>query len=134
MIEEITIEEFHRRMETQGVSSLDHFAFVCPICGTPQSMASLIRAGAPPEKVGKYIGFSCEGRFTDVGPWPGAKLMTAKAKARRLQRGCDFTLGGLFSLHKIEVITDKGLQPFFEIASSEVAKALEAAAPEPMGE
>lgn len=94
MVEQITVAQAHERMKAQGVSGREHVAFVCPICSTVQSMTSLLRTGAPAEKVENYLGFSCEGRFSDAGPWPHSKDKTAKAKARREVRGCDWTLGG----------------------------------------
>ena len=60
----ITVVEAHERMKAQGVDRAD-IAFVCPVCGTVQSMRSLIAAGAPPEKAETYVGFSCEGRFSN---------------------------------------------------------------------
>jgi hypothetical protein len=122
-IERITHEEFLQRLKTQGVSR-EHLALVCPICGTVQSMASLIKAGAKPETVDEFFGFSCEGRFSRAGPWPSEKAKTEAAKRRRLVRGCDWTLGGLLRLHQLEVMTDEGPRPCFEIAAPEQARAL----------
>src|SRR5258708_33418355 len=109
-MEVISVEEAHARMKAQQVSARDHVAFKCPICGTVQSMTSLVKAGAPQEKVENLIGFSCEGRFTGVGPFPSPKDKTAKARKRRAQRGCDWTLGGFFRVHKLEVETPDGRQ------------------------
>jgi hypothetical protein len=124
-MEVISVEEAHARMKAQQVSAREHVAFKCPICKTVQSMASLVRAGAPADKVENVIGFSCEGRFTGVGPMPREKDRTAKASRRREQRGCDWTLGGLFHIHELEVDTPNGRQPSFAIASPEEAQALE---------
>jgi hypothetical protein len=122
MAEEITIAEAHRRMRAQGVSAREHVAFICPICATAQSIASLLRAGAPLDRVENYIGFSCEGRFTGAGPWPNDPA----AQRARTKRGCDWTLGGLLRLHRLEVVTEDGdRQPSFEIASADIAQALE---------
>lgn len=125
-IERITVDEAHGRMKAQGVRSREHIAFICPICGTVQSMASLVVAGAKPERVENYVGFSCEGRFNSAGPWPSSKDKTKKAERRRKVRGCDWTLGGLLSIHRLEVIGDNGkAQPSFEIATADQAQALE---------
>lgn len=127
-MDRIKVSELHQRFKDQGVSTREHIAFVCPICGTAQSMASLIAAGVNPEKVESYIGFSCEGRWTDAGPWVGEKDKSAKAKKRRGVRGCDWTLGGLFTLHTLEVETDDGkFHPRFQPATPEQARALEGA-------
>lgn len=122
-IRTLTIPQFHAELKAQGVSSQRHAALVCPICKTVQSMASLVKAGANPEEAERMIGFSCEGRLTNAGPMPNKP--SAKRKA---QRGCDWSLGGLFKLHTLEVIDEEGEKhPRFEIATEEAAKALEAA-------
>ena len=124
-VEQITVEEFHRRCKAQGVSAREHVAVVCPMCGTPQSIASLLRAGAPADKVEDYLGVLCEGRFTDAGPWPAEWRRSAEVKKRRLVRGCDWTLGGLFRIHRLKVITERGPQPCFELATPEQAAELQ---------
>ncbi len=125
-IEVIPLAEAHARMKAQAVSSQKHYAFKCPICGTVQSMMSLVKAGAKPDTAHEYIAFSCEGRFSGAGPTASEKDRSAKAKARRQLRGCDWTLGGLFQLHKLEISYPDGKQrPSFEIVSGEEARALE---------
>lgn len=119
-IERIDVSEFHRRLKSQGVPNHNHSALVCPICKTVQSMASLVMAGATDSQAERQIGFSCEGRFTGAGPWPSKP--TAKRKA---VRGCDWSLGGLFRLHQLEVITEDGeAHPRFVIATPEQAREL----------
>lgn len=125
MAERITHEEFLQRLKTQGMSR-NHLALVCPICGTVQSMTSLIKAGALEETVETFFGFSCEGRFTRAGPWPAQSAKTDAAKKRRLVRGCDWTLGGLLRLHRLEVEIEDRVRPCFELATPEQARALEA--------
>jgi hypothetical protein len=126
-VEQITVEEFHVRAKAQGVSAREHIAFVCVVCGTVQSMASLIKAGAAPERVELLVGFSCEGRLRNAGPWLGDSDKSHKAKSRRKVRGCDWTLGGLFTIHQLEVVDDKGPHPRFKFATPEQAHALESA-------
>lgn len=119
-MEVISIDEFRARCQAQGVRSSEHLAFKCPICGTVQSATSLIRAigaGATFEAVRDQLGFSCVGRFTAAGPHqpdtpPG--------------RGCDWTLGGLFRLHKLEVIHMGQHVMHFAFATPEEAQALQA--------
>lgn len=111
----ITLAEFRAELKAQGVER-DHLALVCPMCGTVQSAKSLIAAGAGAdfEEVEKYLGFSCVGRFTGAG-----------GENRTKGKGCDWTLGGLFHLHKLEVITEDGTHhPRFEVATPEEAKEL----------
>lgn len=126
-MEKITVEEAHSRFRAQGVSAREHIAFKCVICGTVQSMASLIKAGCKPEQAENCIGFSCEGRFSDAGPWPSEKSRSKASIERRKVRGCDWTLGGFFKLHKLSVICEDGKEsPTFEIATAKEAQALEA--------
>lgn len=127
MVEHITLAEAHARFKAQGVSNNKHVAFVCPICGTVQSMASLIAAGVKPDVVETVVAFSCEGRFTRAGPWPSSKDQSAKARERRKVRGCDWTLGGLLRLHELEITFPDGAEPrpTFVIATPEQARELE---------
>lgn len=113
----VTMQEFHLLCRAQGVPEKKNIAFICPMCGTVQSGATLISAGAGATMVDveKYIGFSCVGRFTGQGA-PG------KADAGC---GCNWTLGGLFQMHKMEVVMDDGKScPIFELATPEQAQAL----------
>lgn len=121
-IRTLSVPEFHAELKAQGVSHQRHYALKCASCGTVQSMASLVAAGATPEEAERKIGFSCEGRLTNAGPWP-----SNPSAERRATRGCDWSLGGFFRIHKLEVITPDGEKnPRFEIASPEEAQALEA--------
>jgi hypothetical protein len=112
----ITLQEFHAALMAQGVPKV-HLALRCPMCGTIQSAVDLIRAGAGAtfDDVDKYLGFSCVGRFTEAGPWK---------KGEEPGRGCDWTLGGLFHFHKLEVVTPDGKQhPHFEPVSRDESQA-----------
>lgn len=95
------VEQFKR----QGVDRKD-WAVICPMCGTVQSCSDLINAGAGDdlETVNPYFGYSCVGRFNE-------------------ETGCDWTLGGLFQIHQLEVEKDGKIHPLFEIASAEQAQA-----------
>lgn len=107
----ITLDEFIGEMKSQGVSQSENIAFKCPSCGTIQSPQSFINAGvgANIDEVEKYVGFSCIGRWINFGP------------------KCNWTLGGLFQIHKLEVVTPDGERhPRFELATPEEAKTLAA--------
>jgi len=111
----MTLEEFHAAMKAQGAASSEDLVFICPMCQTPQSARDLIKAGAGKDfdEVEKYIGFSCLGRFT------GANSPRKKPDGKP----CNWTLGGLFQCHKLEVITPDGNKhAHFELATPEVAK------------
>lgn len=117
-METIKLDDFRARIKAQGVSDLVHAAFKCPMCKTVQSITSFTRAGTDADTAEKYIGFSCVGRVTGAGG------------PRNEPDGdpCNWTLGGLFRLHDLEVVDDEGAShPHFEIASPAEAQALEAA-------
>lgn len=112
----ITLDELRAELAEQGVERLD-FAFKCPRCATVQSARSLIAAGAGEtfEEVEKFLGFSCVGRWTEAG--------TPRKKPDG--RPCNWTLGGLFRLHELEVETPDGERhPLFAPATPEEAQAL----------
>ncbi len=113
----MTLDEFRTEIKNQGVECND-FAFRCPMCGTIQSAKTLIAAGAGKdfEEVEKYLAFSCTGRFTGKG---------SPSKEAGKNHGCNWTLGGLFSMHKLEVETPDGNKhPRFEVATPEEAQEL----------
>ena len=118
MVETIKLDEFRARIKAQDVPDRTHAAFKCPMCKTVQSIKSFTCAGVDAETAEKYIGFSCVGSVTGAeGP---RKAPDGKP--------CNWTLGGLFRLHELEVIDDEGnALPFFEVATAEEAKALCAA-------
>ena len=86
----MTIKEFQEAIKAQGKERIEDVTFKCPHCNTLQSAQDLIDAGAGKnmDEVEKYIAFSCVGRWND-------------------NKGCDWTLGGLFRIHKLEVIDPK---------------------------
>lgn len=111
----ITLVQFHAEMKAQGVKRIEDVAFVCPRCKTIQSATDLIAAGAGTsmDAVEKYLGFSCVGRFT------GAKSPRKEPDGKP----CNWTLGGFFSLHELEVVTEDGERnPSFELATPEQAQ------------
>lgn len=109
----VTLEEFHAELLAQGVPT-EYMAFRCPMCGTVQGIADFTKAGVDTEDVGKYVGFSCIGRFTGAGG----------PRAKPDGKPCNWTLGGLFRTHKLEVITDDGKShPHFEPVTPEEAVA-----------
>ena len=111
----MTLEEFQAACKAQAPSN-DQIVVRCPMCGTLQSARDLIAAGAGTdfESVAKYLGFSCVGRFTGA-PSP-----------RREPDGkpCNWTLGGLFQTHKLEIVTPDGKHhAHFELAGNSEAEA-----------
>lgn len=86
----LALDEFRALMKAQNVP-MAKVTFQCPQCKTLQCAEDLIEAGAGAtlDDVSGYLGYSCVGRFTD-------------------QKGCNWTLGGLFQIHELEVINEKG--------------------------
>lgn len=94
----LAAEEWFQKIKDEGVEFGD-VKFVCPSCGTEQSMNDLIEAGVDPDKATNYVAFSCIGRFDE-------------------SKGCNWTLGGLFQIHEVEVETPDGvIVPQFRLAS-----------------
>ena len=112
----MTIEEYHAALKAQGAKDRNELVMICPMCETPQNANDLIRAGAGEtfDGVKTFLGFSCIGRFTGAG------------SPRKFPDGkpCNLSLGGLFRLHKLEVVTPDGERhPRFEVATPEQAQA-----------
>ncbi|SIT43755.1 conserved hypothetical protein [Paraburkholderia piptadeniae] len=121
----MTLAEFHAAIKAQNVTSHEDIAFVCPMCKTVQSARDLMKvgAGADFDKVEKYLGFACFGRWIDAG----------SPRNESDGKPCNWSLGGLFRTHKLEVVTPDGEHhPRFELATAEqaAAHALTHAAPE----
>lgn len=113
----LSLEDFKAAIKAQGMPSMEHYAFICPMCETVQSGHDLIAAGAGDnfDAVEKFLGFSCVGRFT-------GQEFTQESKGAG--RGCNWTLGGLFKTHQLEVVTPDGEHhPRFEVATLEQAQA-----------
>lgn len=115
----MTLEDFRAALKAQGMPDRTHYAFKCPACGTVQSAEDLIGAGAGSsfDEVEQYLGFSCVGRFT------GAVSPRKEADGNP----CNWTLGGLFKLHSLEVVTPDGKHhPHFAPATPAEAQLLAA--------
>lgn len=110
----MTLDEFKASVLAQGVK-IEDAAFVCPMCGKVQSACDLINAGVGEdfEEVEKFLAYSCVGRWTNAGP----------PKKEKNGQGCNWTLGGLFRCHELEVVTPDGEKhPRFIPATPEQAK------------
>lgn len=109
-MKQMTLDEFRAAAKAQGVPR-EQMKFICPMCGTEQSAQDLIDAGAGSTfaDVEKYVGFSCVGRFTGAG----------EPRKEPDGKPCNWTLGGLFQLHRLEVITPDGQRhPLFELVGA----------------
>lgn len=92
-----SIEEWQKEAERLFGKDTKQWKFECPMCHTIQTPKDLIDTGMTVEEMQGYVGFSCIGRFTK-------------------EKGCDWTLGGLFRIHTVEIKTDKGFRPYFDFA------------------
>lgn len=87
---EMPKSEYLKLLENQeGVGSTKDARVVCPHCHTSQSPRDLVEAGVDKGEVMDYWGFSCIGSFDD-------------------KQGCNWTLGGLFQIHELDVIDGSG--------------------------
>ncbi|HDI3344693.1 TPA: hypothetical protein PMK43_001946 [Vibrio cholerae] len=87
----LTYDEFMARIKDQGHEDILDATFQCPSCKTLQSLRQFIEvSGLERSEANRYFGFSCIGRFNDKGI------------------GCNWTLGGLFKIHELEVLTKDG--------------------------
>lgn len=112
----LSVDDFVAASKVQSPESWMDVVVRCPMCETLQSARDLIAAGAGGdlEAVGRYLGFSCIGRFTGA-PSP-RKVPDGKP--------CNWTLGGLLRTHTLEVITPDGkAHPHFELAEVHEAEA-----------
>lgn len=105
----MTLDEFIAACKAQA-KRREEIVFVCPMCGTMQSGNDFIAAGVGKDfdEIEKFLGYSC------IGRWQGADA------PRKYPDGkpCNWTLGGLFQTHKLEVVTPDGKRhPRFELAS-----------------
>jgi len=110
----MSIEDFRKEGLKRFGDKLKNWRFICPVCSTIQSGEDLHKAGIDKDKVQDYLGFSCIGRWTDAGPYkdgdpPG--------------KGCNWTLGGLIRIHKLEIRDNNGdIFPHMEFAPEEENK------------
>ena len=116
----MTQNEFLAEAKRRFGDSPRGWKFVCPMCGTIQSVQQLldavIAAGGKKDDVHDYIGFSCIGRFTKAGD----AGISAHGRGEKWDKGCNWTLGGLLQCHTFEVIMEDGkARPTFELADVE---------------
>lgn len=97
----MTLEEFKSEVVKKFGEDSYKWRFTCPNCQTEQSAEDLVNVGVVGYTVGGAIGFSCIGRFDEA-------------------QGCNWTLGGLFQIHELEVVTEDGIShPHFDIADKD---------------
>jgi len=95
----IFYDDWLKELKARFGKDVKKWAFVCPACGHIQTAQDFIDNKI--EDIESKVYFSCIGRY-------------AKGAG-----GCDWTLGGLLSIHKHVVIKDGVAHPVFEMASVE---------------
>lgn len=116
MVERIMLDEFRARLRAQGVPTKEDVAFKCPMCATVQTIGDMMDLGKSREDAERMIGFGCIGRITGAGP-------SEDGRPKPGTTGCDWSLGGLFKMHRLEVVDeDGGIRPLFEICDQAEAQ------------
>ena len=97
-METISLDEFEQKLK-DNFNSLSEAEFICPSCKTVQTPQDLIDNGAGKDldEVNGFIGFSCVGRFNNK------------------KTGCDWTLGGFFQIHELEITSQGKNRPCFKL-------------------
>lgn len=108
----MTRDEFLEEAKRRFGPKARYWKFVCPACGTVQSIQQLLDAGVTKEKIDGVIGFSCIGRFTGQGD----AGIAAKNRGEKWDKGCNWTLGGLLRIHQLEVLIEGTARPTFQLA------------------
>jgi len=88
--------------------------FVCPMCNKVQSVQDFLnlKERMDEDTIRGHIGFSCIGTFNGRGTEILFNDNNEKSK-----HGCNYTLGGLFQIHTIEIKDNDGkTHPRFELA------------------
>ena len=95
----LTYDEWQDEGERLFGDDRKQWKFRCPKCDTKQNFNDFVKfTELTPDDITKYIAFSCIGRFTD-------------------KMGCNWTLGGLFQMHTLEITDPEGNNhPMFEFA------------------
>ena len=98
-MKQISIEEYINLFKERFGFVRKNWKVKCAKCGEVQSIQDFVDQGI--KEPTNFWGFSCIGRWDK-------------------KRGCDWTLGGLFQIHTLEVIDAEGkAHPRFEVADNE---------------
>jgi len=104
---EIKLNDWLAEGKKRFGEDIKKWQFVCPACKTVQTPQDLLDAGVGGDDVDRYIAFSCIGRFTE---------------GKKGTKGCDWTLGGFFQVHKTLVDREDGTtRRVFEFAEAKVS-------------
>jgi hypothetical protein len=93
-----SIEEWRAEAVKRFGDDPKNWKFVCPACKTEQTIQDFIDMGFTEDQWHGYIGYSCIGRFNNK------------------EKGCDWTLGGLFQIHTVEIKIGNDVAKRFDFA------------------
>lgn len=98
----VTLEDFQTEGERRFGKERKNWQLQCPQCKQAMIAEDYRAAGVLVDDINKYVGFSCVGRFNDG------------------KKGCDWTLGGLFQIHELEIQDEEGnMHPHFDFPPEE---------------
>lgn len=114
-VKEYTEDEWIAEGEALFGKSLRDWLFVCPMCKHVQNGLEFeARTDLSRTEIEKVLGFSCVGRYLTTQE-PKKPQGKGSFPIKMKGGGCDWTLGGLFTMNKIVVINSKGeATPMFE--------------------
>ena len=113
-MKQMTQDEFYAEAKRRFGPKARDWKFVCPACGTIQSIQQYFDAGLSQEAVHGVVGYSCIGRFTGQGD----AGISAHHRGEPWDKGCNWTLGGLLRIHTLEVLIEGRPRPCFELAEN----------------
>lgn len=115
-VKKYTYEEWKAEGKRLFGDNIWDWLYVCPICGHVQGAHEFAeRTNVKKEDFRKYIGFSCIGRYLKDKIKKPKNQDDHAFPVKMKGGGCNWTLGGLFQLHKVVVINSKGEPtPMFE--------------------
>ena len=91
-------DEWKKKLNERFGENPMNWKFKCPNCGNIQSLQDFVNARIDNAE-GKFY-YSCIGRYVK-------------------DKGCNWTLGGLFQIHKTAIFKDGVVVPVFEMAETE---------------
>lgn len=98
-METMTLEQWKAKATELFGPDKKQWRFQCVRCKGTQTFQDFLDAGMEPDEANKVVFYSCIGRWVKG-------------------RGCDWTLGGLFQIHELEVTNDTGESiPVFKFAA-----------------
>ena len=106
-METMTLDQWKAKATELFGPDMKQWRFRCVRCRGVQTFQDFIDTGMKPDDAKNVFFFSCIGRWVKG-------------------RGCDWTLGGLFTIHQLEVIAEDGHRvPVFKFALPDASPRVE---------